>query len=141
MRKTRRHRDVDFGSPVKRYVRVLRQNPRHHSLSHAAMVHTPTDHSIPKVLSAIASSGHTPSPHNTRESTARTGKATTDTKVLHGHNRPRTRTIINAVLNNLSSHLRLPLHLADEQLILNVPANSLGSEPSTTTKIPRHREW
>ena len=41
--------------------------------------------------------------------------------------------------DNFSSHLRRPRSLAEEQLILNVPANASGSEFSATTKIPRHR--
>ena len=41
--------------------------------------------------------------------------------------------------HNLSTHLRRPRKLAEEQLILNVPANASGSEFSATTKIPRHR--
>ena len=40
--------------------------------------------------------------------------------------------------NNLSSHLRIPRKLAEEQLILNIPTNSSGSEFSATTKIPGH---
>ena len=79
------------------------------------------------------------SPNNTRETTTRASEASANAKVLHGHNRPSTRTTIRTMTHNLSSHLRRPRSLAEEQLILNVPANSLGSEPSATTKIPSHR--
>ena len=78
-------------------------------------------------------------PHNTRISSVRTSEADTNAKVLHGHNRPTTSTTIRTVAHNLSTSLRRPRKLAEEQLILNVPANSLGSEPSATTKIPRHQ--
>ena len=67
------------------------------------------------------------SPHNTRISSVRTSEADTNAKVLHGHNRPTTSTTIRTVAHNLSTSLRRPRKLAEEQLILNVPANASGS--------------
>ena len=78
------------------------------------------------------------SPHNTRISSVRTSEADTNAKVLHGHNRPTTSTTIRTVTHNLSTSLRRPRKLAEEQLILNVPANASGSELSASTKISRH---
>ena len=79
------------------------------------------------------------SPNNTRKTITRANEASANAKVLHGHNRPSTSTTIRTVTHNLSTHLRRPRKLAEEQLILNVPANASGSEPSATTKIPSHR--